>query len=173
MIKTPPLIVNRSNNSVHIWNVEKHEYISITVECMESALAIFNDSHNHPGVFYENQVYDQPRADDHKKETVKSNAIGKDRFDVCFTAAGPCCQECGRGFYCWLGPDESPCRHKLEEFSEKSLREYLVRVPGNNEVKKFLDKSLEETCSNILHCPDCNAELYSNGTYLEFGKHAV
>lgn len=62
------------------------------------------------------------------------------KFDIIPTAAGHVCSECGRGFYCWTGPDESPCRHDLEQFKVSALKAYLKRVPENEEVKDYLSK---------------------------------
>lgn len=70
-----------------------------------------------------------------EKKLPKSN--GK-KFVIYETAAGHACSECGRGFCCWLGPDESPCRHTLEQFRKSSLRQYLKRVPQNKEVREYL-----------------------------------
>ncbi len=60
------------------------------------------------------------------------------KFTIYETAAGHCCSECNRGFFCWTAPDESPCSHQLEQFNKKSLQKYLKDVPQNKEVSKYL-----------------------------------
>jgi len=63
----------------------------------------------------------------------------KTKFDIIPTAAGHVCSECGRGFRCWTGPDESPCQHNNSEFKIEALRRYLRRVPENKEVRAYLE----------------------------------
>lgn len=62
------------------------------------------------------------------------------KFEIVNTAAGHVCCECGRGFFCWTGPDESPCRHDLSQFKKSALRKYLKKVPENKEVREYLGK---------------------------------
>jgi hypothetical protein len=60
------------------------------------------------------------------------------KFDIINTAAGHVCSECGKGFFCWTGPDESTCQHKLSQFKKSSLRAYLKRISENGGVRKYL-----------------------------------
>lgn len=98
--------------------------------------------------------------------------MAKKKFTISYTAAGPCCSECGRGFYCWLGPDEGPCRHTLDQFDKKSLRECLKKLGPNEDIEEFLNNPPDPK-AKVLSCPDCAAELYTDGTYLKFKKHVV
>ncbi len=68
----------------------------------------------------------------------------KEKYKIFNTAAGHICSECGRGFFCWTGPDESPCGHNLKEFDVMSLKQYLKEVPENKEVRKYLEKTEKE-----------------------------
>lgn len=96
----------------------------------------------------------------------------KKKFVIHNTAAGSCCSGCGKGFFTWTGPDEPPCTHELEEFSKKSLREYLKRIPENKEVRNYLNgkslpvnsvmdnKSIENMLKDILK--EVDHDLYKN-----------
>lgn len=72
-----PLIVNRLNRTVRIWNSDRNEYTDMTFECIEDVHAIIKDPVNHTGIIYE------PTNRTGKPVNISAHPLVKKSYELC------------------------------------------------------------------------------------------